>query len=172
MKTIIIKSFALFASVGLSVTAFADMQPLAEAELQEATGQQGINMSAKLEFAPNTRLSFANPDADYKNPPPNGEHYWLVVDNITGSVEFKNMKTEYIGDFGPSQNVGAVVTTLPETIEFDKFRTDGIYLGPGKELTRNASNEVTSNHRFIMGIEIDGRLELPAATTMTVFAIE
>ena len=164
MKTIIIKSFALFASVGLSVTAFADMQPLAEAELQEATGQQGINMSAKLEFAPNTRLSFANPDADYKNPPPNGQHYWLVVNNLTGSVELKNMKTEYINDFGPSKNVGAVVTTLPESIEFNDLRTDGIYLGPGKE--------VGANHRFILGLEVNGKLELPAATTMTVFAID
>src|SRR5690554_7428916 len=172
MKTIIIKSFALFASVGLSLTAFADMQPLAEAELQEATGQQGINMSAKLEFAPNTRLSFSNPDADYKNPLPNGEHYWLVVDDLTGSVEFKNMKTEHIGNYGPNGNVGAVVTTLPETIEFNKIRTAGIYLGPGKEVTRNASNEVTSNHRFIMGVEINGQLEFPAATTMTIFAIE
>lgn len=172
MITIIKNSLIVLLAIGLSVSTVADMQPLDEAELQNAIGMQGISQSAKLEFAKGTRLSFANPDADYKNPLPNGEHYWLVVDNITGSVEFKNMKTEYIGDFGPSQNVGAVVTTLPETIEFDKFRTDGIYLGPGKELTRNASNEVTSNHRFIMGIEIDGRLELPAATTMTVFAIE
>src|SRR5690554_3790143 len=121
MKTIIIKSFALFASVGLSVTAFADMQPLAEAELQEATGQQGINMSAKLEFAEGTRLSFANPEANYKDE----QDYWLVVDNITGSVEIKNMKTEFIGNYGPYENVGAVVTTLPESIEFDNFRTDG-----------------------------------------------
>src|SRR5690554_3643967 len=168
MKTIIIKSFALFASVGLSVTAFADMQPLAEAELQEATGQQGINMSAKLEFAEGTRLSFANPEANYKDE----QDYWLVVDNITGSVEIKNMKTEFIGNYGPYENVGAVVTTLPESIEFDNFRTDGVYLGIGKEVTRNASNEVTSNHRFVMGIEINGRLEMPAATTMTVFAID
>lgn len=172
MKTIIIKSLALFASLGLSLTVLADMQPLDESELQEATGQQGIKMSAKLEFAPNTRLSFANPDADYKNPLPNGEHYWLVVDNLTGSVELKNMKTEYINDFGPSKNVGAVVTTLPESIEFNNLSTDGIYLGPGKEVIRNASNEVTSNHRFIMGLEINGKLELPAATTMTVFAID
>src|SRR5690554_8010998 len=107
-------------------------------------------MSAKLEFAPNTRLSFANPDADYKNPLPNGQHYWLVVNNLTGSVELKNMKTEYINDFGPSKNVGAVVTTLPESIEFDNLRTDGIFLGPGKE--------VGDNHRFILGLEINGKL--------------
>src|SRR5690554_6570642 len=101
MITIIKNSLIVLLAIGLSVSTVADMQPLDEAELQNAIGMQGISQSAKLEFAKGTRLSFANPDADYKNPLPNGEHYWLVVDNITGSVEFKNMKTEYIGDFGP-----------------------------------------------------------------------
>lgn len=164
MRTIIIKSVMLAVSVGLSYSVSADMQPLDETELQQATGMQGIKQSAKLEFAQGTRLSFSNPDADYQNALPNGEHYWLVVDNITGSVEFKNMKTEYIGNYGPNRNVGAVVTTLPDTIEFDDFRTDGVYLGPGKQ--------VSNDHRFIMGVEINGKLELPAATTMTVFAID
>jgi len=172
MKTIIKNSLAMVLTTGISLTVFAEMQPLDEAELQSAIGMQGIKQSAKLEFAKGTRLSFSNPDADYKNPLPNGEHYWLVVDDLTGSVEFKNMKTEHIGNYGPNGNVGAVVTTLPETIEFNKLRTAGIYLGPGKEVTRNASNEVTSNHRFIMGVEINGQLEFPAATTMTIFAIE
>lgn len=164
MRTIIKNSLALTICAGFSLTVAADMQPLDESELQEATGMQGISQSAKLDFAQGTRLSFSNPDADYKNPPPNGQHYWLVVNNLTGSVELKNMKTEYINDFGPSKNVGAVVTTLPESIEFDNLRTDGIYLGPGKE--------VGADHRFILGLEINGKLELPAATTMTVFAID
>src|SRR5690554_8154335 len=112
MKTIIIKSFTLFASVGLSLTAMADMQPLAEAELQEATGQQGINMSAKLEFAPNTRLSFANPDADYKNPLPNGKNIWLVVKNFPVSVELKNMKKKYIKNLGQVKIWGPVLKIL------------------------------------------------------------
>lgn len=168
MKTIIKNSLVLAICAGFSLTVAADMQPLDESELQEATGMQGIKQSAKLEFAEGTRLSFANPEANYRDE----QDYWLVVDNITGSVEIKNMKTEFIGNYGPNQNVGAVVTTLPESIEFDNFRTDGVYLGIGKEVTRNASNEVTSNHRFVMGIEINGRLEMPAATTMTVFAIE
>ena len=164
MNTIIKISLALAISSSFSLMATAEMQPLDENELQSATGMQGIKQSAKLEFAAGTRLSFSNPDANYKNPLPGGAHYWLVVDDISGSVEFKNMKTEYTNSFGPSQNVGAVVTTLPDTIEFDNFKTAGVYLGPGKE--------VGPNHRFIMGVEINGKLEMPAATTMTVFAIE
>lgn len=164
MKTIIIKSLLCTASVGFFLAANADMQPLDESELQNATGMQGISQSAKLEFAEGTRLSFSNPDANYKNPLPNGKHYWLVVDNITGSVEIKNLKTEFTGTFGPNANVGAVVTTLPEEIVFNEFKTDGVYLGPDKV--------VGENHRFIMGMEINGKLEFPAATTMTVFAID
>lgn len=174
MRTII-KNTLMLALGTLSLGAYADMQPMNEAELESTNGQQGITQSYRVEFTEGTRISYANPDAQYKNPPPGGGHYWLVIDNITGSLEYKNQKTDYISDFGPQKNVGAVRTTMAEEVTFDNFKTKGVYLGAGKEVTRSAAGAVTSGHQYIMGLEINGTLQYgntQGGTTMTVFAID
>lgn len=135
------------------------MQPLADDELQATTGQAGITVSARYEFGEGTRISYVNEDADYVDP----QLYWLVIDNITGAIEFKNLKIDLISNFGAAGNKSAVQITLPETLTYTDFKTDGVYLGPGKE--------VSNDHRFIMGIEIDGQLQFPAQTTMNIFSL-
>lgn len=135
------------------------MQPLADDELQATTGQAGITVSARYEFGDGTRISYVNEDADYVD----SQLYWLVIDNITGAIEFKNLKIDLISNFGASGNKSAVQITLPETLTYTEFKTDGVYLGAGKE--------VSNDHRFIMGLEIDGQLQFPAQTTMNIFSI-
>ncbi|MBE0482321.1 MAG: hypothetical protein IBX52_02365 [Bacterioplanes sp.] len=135
------------------------MQPLADDELQATTGQAGMTVSARYEFGEDTRVSYVNEDADYVDT----QRYWLVIDNITGAIEFKNLKIDLISNFGAAGNKSAIQITLPETLTYSEFKTDGVYLGPGKE--------VSNDHRFIMGLEIDGQLQFPAQTTMNIFSL-
>ena len=76
---------------------------------------------------------------------------WL---SITSRVRWNTKpKTDYISDFGPQKNVGAVRTTMAEEVTFDNFKTKGVYLGAGKEVTRSAAGAVTSGHQYIMGLK-------------------
>lgn len=144
----------------LSSAVYAEMNELNEDEMQEATGQAGLTLSAKADFEAGTRISYTNLDADYLD----GQDYWLVINNITGSVEVKGMKLDLVNDFGPAGTAGALQWTMPEEIVFDKFKTDGIYMSDSKQ--------VNANSRFVMAVEIDGTLQFPAETKMSVFATQ
>lgn len=152
--------YAILLTAFMSSLVSAEMSELAEDELQETTAQAGITLSARFEFGDDTRISYNNADADYKDP----QEYWLVIDNLTGAIEMKGMKIDLINDFGPSGSVGAVQITLPDEIVYDELSTDGIYVGPDRE--------VSASHRFILGMDIDGSLQFPAATRMNIFAIK
>ena len=150
----------LLISVLICSWAQAEMAELDEHELQQATAQAGITLSARFEFGEDTRISYSNADADYLDT----QEYWLVIDNLTGGLEMKGMKIDLINDFGPSGTAGAVQVTMPEELIFDDLSTEGIYLG--------ADREVSASHRFIMGMDINGALQFPAATRMNLFAIQ
>lgn len=152
--------YLLLISAILGPYAYAAMDEMDENELQGTTAQAGITLSARYEFDSGSRISYSNADADYIDP----EEYWLVVDNLTGAIEMRNMKIDLISDFGPAGTTGAVQITLPEEIIYDELSAEGVYLGPGRE--------VGSNHRFIWGVDIDGKLQFPAATRMNIFAIQ
>ncbi|QQD20907.1 hypothetical protein GJQ54_03580 [Oceanospirillaceae bacterium ASx5O] len=145
----------------VSSAAYGGMSELNEAEMQQASGQAGITLSAGMEFDTGTRISYTNEDAEYDD---NSKEYWLVLDNMTGGVEFKNMKIDLVNNFGPSGTAGAIQVTLPEEVNFDELSVEGVYLGPGKT--------VTAEHQFIMGVDIDGQLQFPAETRMNIFAIK
>lgn len=146
----------------------AEMAELTDNDLQEATGQEGISISMKLDFAEGTRISSQNPKVDGDN--------WQVIDSITGSIEAKKLRTELLNDYiGPADNaevVTAVQTIFPDEINFSEFKTKGIYLGKGENVERDSNNNVTSNHNFYMGLEIDGSLKLPAQTKLTTFVVK
>ena len=140
--------------------AHAEMDELNEAELESTSGQAGITLSAKVDFETGTRISYTNDDADYLD----GQDYWLVIDNITGSIEVKDMKIDVVDNFGPAANAGALQWTMPEEVIFDEFKTDGIYM--------STENEVNAGSRFLMAVEIDGTLQFPAETKMSIFATQ
>src|SRR5690606_29032406 len=92
------KKIILISAV-LSSVSYAGMSELNEAEMQQASGQAGITLSAGMEFDTGTRISYTNEDAEYDD---NSKEYWLVLDNMTSGVEFKNMKIDLVNNFGPS----------------------------------------------------------------------
>ena len=138
----------------------AELAALNDEQMAEASGQSGLTISARVELDDGSRVSYTNPAADYAD----NNEYWLVVDNITGAVEIQDLKLDLIGDFGPAGDTGALQWTLPEEIVFDDLKTDGIYMSTDKE--------VNAGSRFLMAVEVDGTLQLPASTTMTIFATE
>lgn len=136
----------------------AEMSELSEEELQGTSGQAGVTLSARAEFDTGTRISYTNEDAEYAD----GQDYWLVIDNITGAIEVKGLKIDLVSDFGPTGNAGAIQWTMPDEVIFDEFKTDGLYMS--SEKVKNTSS------RFLMSVEMDGSLQFPAQTTMSVFA--
>lgn len=164
MKKLTLLSVALLATS----VAWADMQELDESDLQQATGQEGISISMKLDFAEGSRISTQNPNTDGNN--------WQVIDNITGSIEAKQLRTELLDNYkGPNNNglgVNAVQTVFPDEINFDSLHSDGIYLGAGEQVQRNSNGGVTSGHTFYMGLEIDGSLKMPSQTKLTTFVTQ
>lgn len=143
---------ALFASAGC----WAEMLPMDESELERLTGQAGITLSAKADFDSGTRISYANKDADYIDP----VEYWLVIDELTGSIELKDLQIDIVNNFGPARNKGAIQITMPNEIVAEELKVEGIYVGPG-EIKGN-------NHQFLLGVEIDGTLSMPASGGMQV----
>ncbi len=143
-----------------AVPAQAELSELNETELQETSGQSGITLSARVEFDEGTRISYTNDDADYLD----GQDYWLIIDNLTGAIEMKGLRLDLVSDFGPSGNEGALQWTLPDEIIFDELKTDGIYMSSGRE--------TDSSSRFLLGVEVDGSLQFPASTTMSIFATD
>jgi len=143
----------------LPVMVNAELSILNDSELSDQTGQTGITLSTRIEFGSGTRISYSNPDASYLD----NTDYWLVFNELSGSIELKGLKLDLIGDFGPAGNQGALQWTLPEEVTFDELKTEGIYVGP--------SAAVGSNHQFLMGVEIDGTLTMPAQTKINIFPV-
>lgn len=139
-----------------STACWADMKPLDEDELQQLSGQAGITLSAKADFATGTRISYTNKDADFKDQ----TEYWLVINELTGGIELKDLKIDIVNDFGPAKNKGAIQITLPSEIVAEDLKVEGVYVGPG-EIKGN-------NHQFLLGVEIDGTLSMPASGGMQV----
>ncbi|MFC3680967.1 DUF6160 family protein [Bacterioplanoides pacificum] len=162
MKKIIITTVAMLGSYAC----WADLKPMAEDELQAQTGQTGITISAKMEFGEDTRISYSNTDASFSD----SQETWLVMDQITGSIEMKGLKIDLKDGLGPQQDKSALVMTLPEEVLFDHYAIEGVYVGLDKDVDRSGAN--TGQHVFLMGVDVDGVLSMPAETKINIFPAE
>lgn len=158
----------------------AELSQLSEVDMGDVSGQAGITISAKADFDDGTKIAFSNeniPQADYDQ---NGNYIgsgatWIVVDDISGSIEVKNIDIDLIDGVGPNEDKGAVQLTLPEYIDVNELKTKGVYLGSGPEVAYSSTPGNTNNstsHLFLIGVEVDGRLTLPAATKVNIFPVE
>lgn len=140
--------------------AIAELTPLADAELTDMYGQTGITVSARAELGEGTRISYQNSDAEYEF---EGD-YWLILDDITGSIEFKNLQVDLVSDAGVTGQKSALRVTLPEEVKIKNLKVGGVYLGVGREKT--------NDHQFLLAPEINGTLKMPSQTKATLFALD
>lgn len=148
-----------FTSMLLAVNAMADMVPVSDQQLEQTSGQAGITLSAKIEFGSGTRLSYSNKSA---SAPVNST--WMVIDELTGSVEFKGLDIDLVDGIGPLKDKSALQLTLPEEVRVNNLNVDGVYFG--NSVTRQADS------RFFLGLSADGTLQLPARSRLQIFPAE
>lgn len=149
-----------------SFPAYAELRPMGEVELQQQSGQEGITLSARMEFGSDTRISYSNTDASFSD----SQETWLVMDQITGSIEMKGLKIDLKDGLGPQQDKSALVMTLPEEVLFDHYAIEGVYVGLDKDVDRSGAN--AGQHVFLMGVDVDGVLSMPADTKINIFPAE
>lgn len=171
----IITNLALVITLTSSSLALADMAELSDADLQQTTGQEGVSISLKLDFAEGTRISTRNEGLNRSALiRPADSDNWQVLENITGFIEAKDLRTDLVQNYGSADGTGgknATQTTLPAEVTFGELRIEGLYVGPGAEVTRDANGRVNS-HNFLMGLEIDGSLRFPNETKITTFVVQ
>ncbi len=148
----------LFISLNLciSFSAHSELKPINNKQLSLVSAQSGITLSGQLELKEGTSFSYFNKDAETTNPQEN----WLVAHNIHGLVEFKKAKLDLQNNYSNSSK-SAVQVTLPETLEFKQFKLEGLYLGAGQ--TKSA------NHRYLLGLDINGKLNFPTQAKVHLF---
>lgn len=153
----------------------AELARLSENDMGDVSGQAGLTISARAELASGTRISYSNDNIAVSQY--NGSDYtgstatWLVVDDITGTLEFSNMDIDIISGVGPLQDKTAVQLTLPEALEVKSLKTKGLYLGESPEVSYDGTGN-SDSHLFLLGLELDGRLLMPAETTVNIFPVE
>lgn len=153
---IIIKIILLNMLFCISCCVRAELTALKEEELVDITAQSGLTLNAKVVFGDETSFTFEN---EYQ-----GTNTFIIVDEISGSLELKGLKLDLISDFDRSGKP-ALQWTLPDEIEAKEFKSGGIYASSTKEVTPTTS-------AFLVGVELDGALALPANTQISVFVVD
>ena len=161
--------------LALSLPLAAELAQLSENDLGDVSAQAGLTISARAELEAGTRVSYSNDNISASQY--NGSDYtgsgatWLVVDDITGVLEFTNLDVDIISGVGPLQDKTAIQLTLPDALEVKSLKTKGLYLGDGPEVSYDGTGN-SDSHLFLLGLELDGRLSMPAATKVNIFPVE
>lgn len=145
-----------------SLDAYSEMSAIADDELDTITGQSGITINAKIKLGAESRFVYTNSNGLTRDSAGNDVSY-LIADNISGAIEVKGLKLDLISDLDDSGK-SALQWTLPEEVITEDFNIGGIYA--------SSSETVNSNSSFLVGLNVDGTLLLPAATAISVFVIE
>lgn len=161
------------------LSASAGMAPLTEDDLNEISGQAGITLSARAELNTGSRVSFSNENVQADHYDANGNYIttgkppanWLVVDDITGAIELRDLDIDLISGIGPNSDKTALQVTLPDSIKIESLKTRGVYLGRKPEVSYDNAGK-SNSHLFLLGLELDGQLSLPADTKINIFPVD
>ncbi len=156
------KLFIFTVCLVFSLHVYSEMSAIADDELNTITGQSGITINAKIKLGSESRFVYTNSGGITKASAGNNASY-VIADNISGAIEIKGLKLDLISDLDNSGK-SALQWTLPEKIIAEDFKIGGIYA--------SSSETVNSNSSFLVGLNIDGTLLLPAATAISVFVVE
>lgn len=148
-----------------SLSAIAELVPVSDAELHDVSGQSGITMNAKVVLGDESSFIFTNTSGKTKATATAGETGYLIVDKISGSLEFEGLSLDLLSDLKNSGKP-AIQLTLPEKIKATKLKTEGIYISSTEQVNPGTTST------FLMGLELNGELSLPANTQISLFVVD
>jgi hypothetical protein len=164
-RVFFIISFCLTTSVIFPSQSFAELVMVDDEGLNKISGQSGITLNAKIILGDETSFVFANTSGKTQADASAAETGYLIVDDIQGVLEMEGLALDLISDLNNSGKA-AFQWTLPKTIKATHLKTTGIYAS-GTETVDPAGIESS----FLLGLEFNGELSLPANTQISVFVV-
>lgn len=160
--------FFVTSSFFLVCSCFAELIPVGDEVLDDISGQSGITLNAKVNLGSETSFVFTNTSGKKKADASTSEIGYLIVDEIQGSLEFEGLSFDLITDL---KNTGksALQFTLPKSIKATNLKTTGIYISSTEEVNPDSGVNTST---FLMGLELNGTLSLPASTQVSLFVVD
>jgi hypothetical protein len=155
----------MISSCSLVLTSQAELLPMSDEVLNEVSGQSGITLNAKVILGDESSIIFTNTSGKKKADATPAETGYLIVDELQGAIEFEGLGFDLVSDLKNSGK-SALQWTLPKKVTATNLKTTGIYISSTEEV----NSGVTST--FLMGMELNGELSLPANTQVSLFIVD
>lgn len=131
--------------------------------LDGVSGQSGITLNAKVILGDESSFVFTNTSGKTLADATPAETSYLIVDEIQGALEMEGLALDLVSDLNNSGKA-AFQWTLPKKITATNLKTTGIYA--------SSTEDVDAASTFLLGVELDGQLSLPASTLISVFVVD
>ena len=141
----------------------AELLPIDDEGLNVISGQSGITLNAKVILGDDSSFIFTNTLGKTKAEASPAETSYLVVDKIQGAIEMEGLALDLTSDLKNSGKA-AFQWTLPKKIIATNLKTEGIYA--------SSTENVDAASTFLLGVEVNGELSLPANTQISVFVVD
>jgi hypothetical protein len=157
--------YTVVTSYLFAFSSFAELVPVADDVLNKVSGQSGITLNAKVILGDESSIVFTNTSGKTKADASAAETGYLIIDELQGAIEFEGLSLDLVSDFKNSGK-SALQWTLPDKVKATNLKTTGIYISS----TENVDPGVSST--FLMGLELNGELSLPANTQVSLFIVD
>jgi len=151
-------------SCSLVMTSVAELIPVDDADLNQVSGRSGITLNAKIILGDESSFVFTNTSGKKIADATLDETGYLIVDKIQGELEMEGLAFDLVSDLKNSGK-SALQWTLPSKIKATNLKTTGIYISSTEEVTPTTST-------FLLGLELNGELSLPASTQVSLFVVD
>ena len=142
---------------------FAELVAVDDDVLDKVSGQSGITLNAKIILGDESSFVFTNTSGKSEADATAAETSYLIVDKIQGALEMEGLSLDLISDLNNSGKA-AFQWTLPKKIKATNLKTAGIYA--------SSTEDVNAASTFLLGVELNGELSLPANTQISVFVVD
>lgn len=148
-------------------SSFAELVPVGDDVLNDVSGQSGITLNAKVILGNESSIVFENTSGKAKADATAEDTGYLIIDELQGEIEFEGLGFDLVSNLKNSGK-SALQWTLPSKIKTTNFKTTGIYISSTEEV--NPDPAVNSS-TFLMGVEMNGELSMPANTQISIFVV-
>jgi len=160
-----VSSFYAFTLLLAPLLATSELVAVDDEILDGVSGQSGITLNAKVILGDESSFVFTNTSGKKLDDPTltAAETSYLIVDEIQGALEMEGLALDLVSDLNNSGKA-AFQWTLPKKITATNLKTTGIYA--------SSTEDVDAASTFLLGVELNGQLSLPASTQISVFVVD